>query len=214
MADGGGGGRGLASSAGEGAKRPSISLPARSTVESLFRGGVAEASPGPMTLVSSFFAEDPESDCRSFSQLLAGAMASPAAMTAPRRFLAEGEDATAARTSVETALADVRRKERGEGEQGGASLNLGHSRPMNLLVAQSPYFTVPAGLSPGGLLDSPAMFSNLVRFFFMFLQRFRIFIAVFSHFLDVLILVGSVRRLGGCSWRLLNYNSRYGLLGS
>ncbi|CAA6662965.1 unnamed protein product [Spirodela intermedia] len=32
-----------------------------------------------MTLVSSFFAEEPESDCRSFLQLLAGAMASPAA---------------------------------------------------------------------------------------------------------------------------------------
>lgn len=190
MADGGGGGRGLASSAGEGAKRPSISLPARSTVESLFRGGVAEASPGPMTLVSSFFAEDPESECRSFSQLLAGAMASPAAMTAPRRFLAEGEDATAVRTSVEAALADVRRKERGEGEQGGASLNLGHSRPMNLLVAQSPYFTVPAGLSPGGLLDSPAMFSNLVRFFLCFFKGLGYLFPSSLIFLTFLFLLG------------------------
>ncbi|KAL0911471.1 hypothetical protein M5K25_019615 [Dendrobium thyrsiflorum] len=156
----GGGGRGLAAPAEEGAKRPSISLPSRFTVESLFRGGVAEASPGPMTLVSNFFAEDPESECRSFSQLLAGAMASPAAITAPRRFLAEGEDTAAARTSVETTLAGAR----GRGGGRGASLNLGDSRPMNLLVAQSPYFTVPAGLSPGGLLDSPAMFSNSGHF--------------------------------------------------
>ncbi|KAI0498037.1 hypothetical protein KFK09_021278 [Dendrobium nobile] len=167
MAEGGGGGGGLAAPAEEGAKRPSISLPARFTVESLFRGGVAEASPGPMTLVSNFFAEDPESECRSFSQLLAGAMASPAAITAPRKFLVEGEDTAAARTSVETTLADERGRGvggGGGGERGGASLNLGHNRPMNLLVAQSPYFTVPAGLSPGGLLDSPAMFSNSAHF--------------------------------------------------
>lgn len=146
----GGGGRGFAASAlsaAEGVKRPSIYLPPRSTVESLFRSGVAEASPGPMTLVSSFFAEDAESECRSFSQLLAGAMASPAAMAAPRRFLAEGDGA-----EVETMPNDTRRA--------GASLNLGHSRPMNLSVGQSPFFTVPAGLSPGGLLDSPAIFSS------------------------------------------------------
>lgn len=119
------------------AKRPSISLPPRSTVENLFRVDPAEASPGPMTLVSSFFAEDPESECRSFSQLLAGAMASPSA-----------------RTSAEVPPAQV------DGRGRGGGLNLGHSRPMNLLVSQSPFFTVPPGLSPGGLLDSPAMFSS------------------------------------------------------
>ncbi|KAK8942974.1 putative WRKY transcription factor 4 [Platanthera zijinensis] len=162
----GGGGRGFAASAlsaAEGVKRPSISLPPRSTVESLFRSGVAEASPGPMTLVSSFFAEDAESECRSFSQLLAGAMSSPAAMAAPRRFLAEGDDTSAARAEVETKPNDTRR--------GGGCLNLGHSRPMNLLVAQSPFFTVPAGLSPGGLLDSPAIFSSNLGHFGMSHQQ-------------------------------------------
>ncbi|KAL0926827.1 hypothetical protein M5K25_003078 [Dendrobium thyrsiflorum] len=123
---------GAVSSAAE-VNRPSISLPPRSTVESLFRGGPAEASPGPMTLASSFF--EPESEYRSFSQLLAGAMASP---------------------SVPTTAVDAR----GGGGRERASLNLGHSRPMNLLVAPSPLFTVPPGLSPGGLLDSPAMFSS------------------------------------------------------
>ncbi|KAG0481649.1 hypothetical protein HPP92_012507 [Vanilla planifolia] len=151
MADGSGGRGVVTLSAAEG-KRPSISLPPRSTVESVFRGGPAEASPGPMTLVSSFFAEDPESECRSFSQLLAGAIASPAAVAGSRRFPPEGDDAVAARTLVETAPADLR--------GGGSSLNLGHSRPMNLMVSQSPFFTVPAGLSPGGLLDSPAIFSS------------------------------------------------------
>ncbi|KAJ6804853.1 putative WRKY transcription factor 4 [Iris pallida] len=63
-----------------------ISLPPRSAMESLFRGeGGADASPGPMTLVSSFFAEDPDSECRSFSQLLAGAMSSPAAAAETKR---------------------------------------------------------------------------------------------------------------------------------
>ncbi|EPS59589.1 hypothetical protein M569_15215, partial [Genlisea aurea] len=56
---------------------PPITLPPRSAIESLFSGGTGE-SPGPMTLVSSFFAEnDPENDCRSFSQLLAGPTDSP-----------------------------------------------------------------------------------------------------------------------------------------
>ena len=49
-------------------------------MESLFSGGPGLGfgfSPGPMTLVSSFFS-DPD-DCKSFSQLLAGAMTSPVA---------------------------------------------------------------------------------------------------------------------------------------
>ncbi|GER55451.1 WRKY DNA-binding protein 3 [Striga asiatica] len=51
---------------------PTVTLPPRSSVESLFMGGPG-VSPGPMTLVSSFFADnDPDGDCRSFSQLLAG----------------------------------------------------------------------------------------------------------------------------------------------
>ncbi|KAH0469310.1 hypothetical protein IEQ34_002542 [Dendrobium chrysotoxum] len=133
---------GAVSSAAE-VNRPSISLPPRSTVESLFRGGPAEASPGPMTLASSFF--EPESEYRSFSQLLAGAMTSP---------------------SVPTTAVDAR----GGGGRERASLNLGHSRPMNLLVAPSPLFTVPPGLSPGGLLDSPAMFSSNLTFSHLFLS--------------------------------------------
>ncbi|KAK1293693.1 putative WRKY transcription factor 4 [Acorus calamus] len=69
--------KGAPSKAAAAPKPAMISLPPRSDAESIFRGG-AGASPGPMTLVSSFFADnDHDSDCRSFSQLLAGAMASP-----------------------------------------------------------------------------------------------------------------------------------------
>lgn len=59
------------SGGGGGRQRPTITLPPRT--DTLFTGGF---SPGPMTLLSSFFPEG--DDCKSFSQLLAGAMASPA----------------------------------------------------------------------------------------------------------------------------------------
>ncbi|KAK8472022.1 hypothetical protein PHAVU_002G091100 [Phaseolus vulgaris] len=56
--------------------RPTISLPPRAaSMETLFNGGF---SPGPMTLLSGFLTDG--DDCnKSFSQLLAGAMASPVA---------------------------------------------------------------------------------------------------------------------------------------
>ncbi|KAL5553707.1 hypothetical protein UlMin_041108 [Ulmus minor] len=63
--------------------RPTITLPPRTSFENLFNGGgggpAVGFSPGPMTLVSSFFSESEE--CKSFSQLLAGAMTSPVART-------------------------------------------------------------------------------------------------------------------------------------
>lgn len=154
MAENGG-----AASSAAGVNRPSISLPPRSTVESLFRGGPAEASPGPMTLAFSFF--EPDSDYRSFSQLLAGAMASP-----------PPEAAAAAAVNA-----------RGARGREGAGLNLGHSRPMNLLVAPSPLFTVPPGLSPGGLLGSPAVLSpNLVRGLLPKLNLYKLFFYVLLAF--------------------------------
>ncbi|KAI7995727.1 putative xyloglucan endotransglucosylase/hydrolase protein 30 [Camellia lanceoleosa] len=56
--------------------RPTIILPPRTSFDSIFAG----LSPGPMTLVSSFFSDSySDSDCSSFSQLLAGAMGSPVA---------------------------------------------------------------------------------------------------------------------------------------
>ncbi|XP_027362354.1 probable WRKY transcription factor 4 isoform X2 [Abrus precatorius] len=61
---------------GEQPPRPTITLPPRSSasMDTLFNGGF---SPGPMTLLSSFLSDG--DDCKSFSQLLAGAMTSPAA---------------------------------------------------------------------------------------------------------------------------------------
>ncbi|KAG6405617.1 hypothetical protein SASPL_133209 [Salvia splendens] len=65
---------------------PSITLPPRTSFDTLFTAG-SGASPGPMSLVSSFFAEnDPDNDSRSFSQLLAGALPSPAERSGEFRF--------------------------------------------------------------------------------------------------------------------------------
>uniref|UniRef100_A0A2N9GQB0 WRKY domain-containing protein n=1 Tax=Fagus sylvatica TaxID=28930 RepID=A0A2N9GQB0_FAGSY len=108
--------------------RPTITLPPRPSMDTLFTGGPG-ASPGPMTLVSSFFSDNyPDSDCRSFSQLLAGAMASP--LATPTFFTPK--DTTS---------------------------GFKQSRPTNLVVASSPLFTIPPGLSPSGFLNSPGFFS-------------------------------------------------------
>jgi len=56
-------------------QRPSLTLPPRT--DALFTGGF---SPGPMTLLSNLFADG--DDGKSFSQLLAGSMVSPAVVTA------------------------------------------------------------------------------------------------------------------------------------
>ncbi|KAK9107426.1 hypothetical protein Syun_023437 [Stephania yunnanensis] len=127
--------------------RPTIALPPRSSVENIFLGGGAMAgvSPGPMTLVSSFFSDtDPDSDYRSFSQLLAGAMASPGALTSPLSLAGR-------RGGEESAVKEV----------GESDFRIKQNRPpLSLVIAQSPsMFTVPPGLSPASLLDSPGFFS-------------------------------------------------------
>ncbi|XP_052195853.1 probable WRKY transcription factor 4 [Diospyros lotus] len=122
--------------------RPTITLPPRSSVETLFSGG-AGFSPGPMTLVSSFFSDNcPGSDCRSFSQLLSGAMASPS-------------------PKFPSFLADNSYKEGASGDGGDRDLGFRQNRPVSLVVAHSPMFMIPPGLSPSGLLNSPGFFSPL-----------------------------------------------------
>ncbi|KAF5457108.1 hypothetical protein F2P56_021239 [Juglans regia] len=124
--------------------RPTITLPPRPSMETFFTGG-SGASPGPMTLVSSFFSDNyPDSGCRSFSQLLAGAMASPLARPS---FYTENSTGNST-------------KEPGPDSVSGFK----QSRPMNLVVSRSPLFTIPPGLTPSGLLNSPGFFSPLSPF--------------------------------------------------
>lgn len=152
MAESGGGRAGGAAPprAGQPPPPPTISLPPRSTYESLFHGdagaggGPSQVSPGPLTLVSSFFAEDPDSEFRSFTQLLQGAMNSPAGSPPPRRPIGE-EPKEAERDSG---------GEVGRREEGG----LGRQ---NVEMTQPPHiFTVPPGPSPTSLLSSPPFFST------------------------------------------------------
>lgn len=132
--------------------RPTITLPPRASIDSFFSNGPAAASagglglslgfsPGPMTLVSSFFSDADE--YKSFSQLLAGAMASPAAQRPPP---ATGEPAPAPPAAA------------GDGE-----FRFKQNRPEGLVISPppplSPLFAVPPGLSPTTLLDSPGFFS-------------------------------------------------------
>ncbi|XP_052199983.1 probable WRKY transcription factor 4 [Diospyros lotus] len=115
--------------------RPStITLPPRGGIDGLF-AGLEGFSPGPMTLVSSFFSDaDPYSDCRSFSQLLAGAMASPAARP----------DDPSSRDNKESGDFDFRFKQ---------------NRPSGLMVPHPAAFGVPPGLSPAGFVELPGWFS-------------------------------------------------------
>ncbi|XWS44348.1 hypothetical protein CRYUN_Cryun15aG0037500 [Craigia yunnanensis] len=118
--------------------RPTITLPPRKTMDGLFSSG-SGLSPGPMTLVSAFFSDPDSTEQRSFSQLLAGAMASPGARLPYN--------------SMDGSFIEVGFKDGGEKSPG-----FKHSRPLNLAVARSPLFTVPPGLSPSGLLNSPGLF--------------------------------------------------------
>ncbi|VVB03968.1 unnamed protein product [Arabis nemorensis] len=121
-----------------GVSRPTISLPPRPFGEMFFTGGVG-FSPGPMTLVSNLFS-DPD-EFKSFSQLLAGAMVSPVA-------------AAVVATAHQTTVSSV-------GDDGGddGDSRFKQNRPTGLMIAQPPaMFTVPPGLSPATLLDSPSFF--------------------------------------------------------
>nr|UVI62160.1 WRKY transcription factor [Rehmannia glutinosa] len=122
---------------------PRISLPPRTSIENLFTGGPG-ASPGPMTLVSSFFAEnDPDNDYRSFSQLLAGAMSPSEAPNGRHNFAPTAESGGVG------------------GGSGSGDFRFQQNRPEGLVVSQPPgMFTIPPGLSPASLLDSPGFFSS------------------------------------------------------
>ena len=119
-----------------GSSRPTISLPPRPFGEMFFSGGLG-FSPGPMTLVSNLFS-DPD-ELKTFSQLLAGAMASPVAAVV----------ATAHQTPVSSV----------GGSGGDVDPRFKQNRQTGLMIAQPPaMFTVPPGLSPATLLDSPSFF--------------------------------------------------------
>ncbi|KAL4586784.1 hypothetical protein LXL04_011428 [Taraxacum kok-saghyz] len=122
---------------------PTISIPASSTLDNMFAvgGGGTGESPGPMTLLSNFMSEnDRESDYRSFSQLLAGTISSSAEI--PGRIPPPDLDSVASFTeNAGTRCVDFPYSTAG--------------RPSVLAVTQTSMFTIPPGLSPATLLNSP-----------------------------------------------------------
>ncbi|XP_068326920.1 probable WRKY transcription factor 3 [Pyrus communis] len=115
--------------------RPTITLPSRTSFESIFSSGAGGNtgpglglgfSPGPMTLVSNFFSDG--DDCKSFSQLLAGAMTSP--------------------SPGEPGFPQLEKRNSGDND-GGSEFRFKQNRP-------PPMFSVP---TPSGFLDSPGIFS-------------------------------------------------------
>lgn len=130
MGEGGGGGGLLLTKPA--ASRPPLTLPPRSE---------AILSPGPMSLVSSFFAEhDPDSECKTFSQLLAGAMASP-----PARDNTNNNNNNDAKPP---------------GSASSSSAKFKCMPPASIPIPRPPYMTLPHGLSPSTLLDSPMLLTN------------------------------------------------------
>nr|XP_043615049.1 probable WRKY transcription factor 3 [Erigeron canadensis] len=130
---------------------PMIALPQQPSFETLFTGGPGPGpgfSPGPMTLVSNFFSDHyPDVDCRSFSQLLAGAMCSPASQISPPALFDNNYNNN---NNINS--------DKNEKKSGGFKQN----KPVDLVIAQSPTgFVFPSVFSPSGLLNSPGFYSPL-----------------------------------------------------
>ncbi|KAF5752072.1 WRKY transcription factor 4 [Tripterygium wilfordii] len=120
--------------------RPTITLPPRPFPQAFFNGWLgSEAigvgfSPGPITLVSNFFSDS--DDFKSFSQFLAGAMASPTAIPPPRPTFHSPELTTA----------------------GDGDFQFKQNRGKGLTITPPPaMFAVPTGLSPATFFDSPGL---------------------------------------------------------
>eukprot|EP00249_Psilotum_nudum_P022450 c28521_g1_i3 orf=825-2567(+) len=144
--------------------RPTLVLPSRFPADVLTR--TTDASPSPMTLVSSFFADhDPEADCKSYSQLLAGAMTS----STPKSTDSPNNSAISSGTSQINIASGTAVKDAGNQAPGGngdagvarsSTARFKTMTPSRLPIPRSPYLTIPPGLSPTTLLDSPVLLST------------------------------------------------------
>eukprot|EP00249_Psilotum_nudum_P021077 c27962_g3_i2 orf=553-2679(+) len=154
-------------------RRPTLALPPPNPRDVLRK--TSEATPSPMTLASNFFAEqDPAADCKSFSRLLFGATTSP---TSQSTECSNNTDTIADSTENHTSIGDesvaglegrLAPRNLGNKEREG-NTNPGVARsstarfktmmPSRLPIPRSPFVTIPPGLSPATLLDSPVLVS-------------------------------------------------------
>eukprot|EP00249_Psilotum_nudum_P022453 c28521_g1_i6 orf=423-2111(+) len=143
--------------------RATLTLPSRFPADVLFRS--SDATPSPMTLVSSIFAEQvPDSESKSFSQLLAGAMAVSTPKSTDCSSNIELSTCSSQSNSVSGLVAkDAEIKgSAGNGYTGVAKSTIARFKtmtPSRLPIPLSPFLTIPPGLSPTTLLDSPVLLS-------------------------------------------------------
>lgn len=155
------------SSSSSSSSRPSLTLPLRpSSIEE--HALSIKRSPGPMTtLFSSLMSDhvdpypDPDSECRSFSQLLAGAMTSPNAQPTASAMMM-----MMMYSPAETTLG-AQNNTFDEGGAGGLGNGNGRgsrgfksSTPISIPIPMSPLFNISPGFSPTMLLDSPGFLSG------------------------------------------------------
>ncbi|KAJ7568009.1 hypothetical protein O6H91_01G015400 [Diphasiastrum complanatum] len=159
--------------------RPQLALPPRPPMETLFRNS-SDALPSPMLLTPSFLAEhDAEGKPISFSGLIAGTGYSPSSSAfqpSEANFVkgvnldtqnitsrdSSGERLTG---SSENASKEVVGSGRGAGGANAGAIRPSTARfkampPSRLPIPRSSYVTIPPGLSPTTLLDSPVLFAT------------------------------------------------------
>ena len=138
--------------------RPTLTLAPRNPTEAFLKG-VDAATPSPMTFVASLFSDhDPYEggDSKSFSQLLAGAIAS-----SPSALSDSNKNPSAASASASTsASASASAPSPAPQEEKAPNTNSAKFKskmPPKIPIPRSPYITIPPGLSPTMLLQSPVL---------------------------------------------------------
>ncbi|KAJ7299179.1 hypothetical protein O6H91_04G049000 [Diphasiastrum complanatum] len=142
------------------ASRPQLTLPPRPSPEALLR--TSDMFPSPMPLTPSFMSElDAEGKPFSFSSLLAGAMNSPSAQLGGADEK-PGRSEIASHTVAETqsVFGGDRSRELGSAGVMPSTARFKATPPSRLPIPKSSYVTIPPGLSPTTLLDSPVLFAT------------------------------------------------------
>ncbi|KAJ7561688.1 hypothetical protein O6H91_03G037900 [Diphasiastrum complanatum] len=143
--------------------RPQLVLPPRSSGDALFRP--SEASPSSMSLVASFFADrEPDAESKSFTSLLTAPSGSPVVSgglmaSFKSRTLSPGGSFAERLASRDAANSSLMRQESMDDYKPSIA-RLKQMPPSRIPIPRSDCFTIPPGLSPTTLLDSPVLFSS------------------------------------------------------
>ncbi|GMH15688.1 hypothetical protein Nepgr_017529 [Nepenthes gracilis] len=149
-------------------ERPTMILIPPRSAEALFTGA---KSPGPMTMLSNYLCDNfpVDGDFRSFSQLLAGAIASPSAGGGTLSFGGSNNNNNNNNSWSESS---VKTEVSSDGKDvGGGAAGFRQSRPSSLMVPVSPLFSASPAFTPSAFLNSPGLFSPALSPFGMSHQQ-------------------------------------------